>query len=382
LIASLEFSRALLLLSTPFLLMFTVWLVIPVLFVLAAINSIVQPARQTALSGLVAPPQIGTATAIVTAAVTAFGAIGYGLAGVILAVAQRLGISTPTTILFVADAATFIVAGVLVLRIRDLGGGAVGSRLTGSLRRAFAITAVRPHLVIGTVSAFLLAISFPALVALAYRLTPDRGGATYSGLEVVLSIGLFVGSIVVSRFVSIGSLRTAGLGLLIAGIASLAMTLSNMTVLVALALLVASVGVPIYVIANQTALMEASDESNRGSVMASRFSLVQTASILGTAVGGFVTNSFGPIWAYGSLAVGLVLLGMFAVAAGRGLTNALHGRGYEDAVQQAANMQNGASAIEPSSNVTPTPQPEVAPDDSERSVVKTLARPKVNSNRA
>ncbi|HZQ49386.1 MAG TPA: HD domain-containing phosphohydrolase [Candidatus Dormibacteraeota bacterium] len=338
LIVSLEFARAALLLSMPFLLIAVspaaaVWVVVPVLFVLAAINSIVQPARQASVSALVGPGQIGKATAVVTATVTACGAIGYGLAGLILAVGQRFGVASPTMILFVADAATFAVAGVLVLGISDLGGGAVGMRLTGSLRTALRIDAVRPHLIMGTIAAFLLAMSFPALIALAYRLVPDRGAAAYSGLEVVLSIGLFGGSLLLSRFDSIGSIgtfRTAGGGLLLAGIGSLAMTLSSSGVFVAAALLVASIGNPIYVIANQTALMQASNESNRGTVMASRFSLVQTASIAGTAVGGFVTNSFGPIWAYGFLAIGLILLGMFAVAAGGGVSNPLHGGPYDD----------------------------------------------------
>ncbi len=205
-------------------------------------------------------------------------------------------------------------------------------RLTGSLLRAFSIPAARPHLVMGTAAAFFFAISFPALLALAYSLNPDRGGQVYSGLEVVLSVGLFVGSIAVARTESIGSLRTAGIGLLIAGIFSFGVTLSPAMLVVAGALFIASIGNPIYVIANQTALMEAADESNRGTVMASRFSLVQTASILGTAVGGLVTSSiYGARGAYGVLAIGLILLGMFAVAAGRRTSNPLHGRPYEEA---------------------------------------------------
>jgi MFS family permease len=140
----------------------------------------------------------------------------------------------------------------------------------------------------------------------------------------------------IARSESIGTLRTAGIGLLIAGIFSLAMTLSPLTMLVAAALFVASIGNPIYVIANQTALMEASDASNRGTIMASRFSLVQTASILGTAVGGIITKAYSPIAAYGVLAIGLILLGMFAIAAGRRISNPLHGRAFEEATLVAA----------------------------------------------
>ena len=65
--------------------------------------------------------------------------------------------------------------------------------------------------------------------------------------------------------------------------------------------------------------------------MASRFGLVQTASVIGVAIGGVVTNQFGPTAAYGFLGVGLVILAMYAIAAGRSTTNPLHGAAYEEA---------------------------------------------------
>jgi putative nucleotidyltransferase with HDIG domain len=342
LIVILEFVRAGLLVVTPFLLMISVWSIAPVLFLLASISSIVQPARQAALPRLVAPGQVGKATAIMTATLTACGALGYGIAGAVLAGAQYVHFSTPVNVLFFTDAATFAIAGSLVLGVGNLGGGSAAEHLTGSLRRAFRISAARPHLVIGTLAAFLLAISFPALLALAYRLAPDRGGQLYSGFEVLLSLGVFAGSIVISRSESIGTMWTAGIGLLVAGIFSLAMTLSPVMVVIVGALFLASIGNPIYVIANQAALMEAANEANRGAVMASRFTLVQTASIAGTALGGLVTNAYGPLAAYGVLAVGLILLGMFAIAAGRRTSNPLHGRAYEEATLIGAGAQTQA----------------------------------------
>jgi len=65
--------------------------------------------------------------------------------------------------------------------------------------------------------------------------------------------------------------------------------------------------------------------------MATQFALVHTASILGIAVGGILTKQFSPIAAYGVLGVGLVLLAMYAIAAGRSTTNPLHGAAYEEA---------------------------------------------------
>ena len=115
-----------------------------------------------------------------------------------------------------------------------------------------------------------------------------------------------------------------------------------MLLFVAGALFVASIGNPIYTVANQTALVEAADSSTRGIVMASRFGVVQTAMIAGAAAGGFITQAFGPLAAYGVLAIGLILLGMFAIAAGRRPSNRLTGQAYEEAALVAAGAPSRA----------------------------------------
>jgi putative nucleotidyltransferase with HDIG domain len=319
----------------------SLWLIVPVLFVLAMINAVVQPARQAAVPSLVPAGLAGRANAMVATVGTLAGAVGFGLAGVILALTFH---PNGTRVLFLVDAATFAVAAVIMQGIPSLGGGTTATRLTGAIRRAWATQAARPHLVVGGLAAFLLAMSFPALFALAYRVaTNDIPGAqAYSLLEVVLSAGVFVGALIVGRAVSIGTMRTAGAGLLLTGVFSLAMVLFPSLFTVALLLFIASIGNPIYTVANQTALVEAADQSNRGSVMATRFTVVQTASIAGTAVGGLLTQVIphnGHLVAYGVLAIGLILLGLFALAAGRVISNPLVGRAFEEATIRAAAAQ-------------------------------------------
>jgi hypothetical protein len=51
--------------------------------------------------------------------------------------------------------------------------------------------------------------------------------------------------------------------------------------------------------------------------MATRFALVQTASIVGVAVGGVITALYGAAAAYGGLGAGLVLLAAYAFGASR-----------------------------------------------------------------
>jgi putative nucleotidyltransferase with HDIG domain len=333
LIVTLELTRAIILLSTPALIHRWIWFIVPILFLLACINAVVQPARQAAIPSLVPAGQVGKANALVAATMMLASAVGFALAGIILASLRS------TMVLFVADAGTFALAALITLGIPSLGGGASTARLAGALRRTWAIASARPHLVMGALAAFFITISYPGLLALAYVLSGSNGGQTYSMLEVVGSLGIFIGSVAVGRFGSIGSMRTVGVGLFLTGVFSISIAMSQSLVIIAVALLVASIGNPIYAVANQTALLEAADASNRGSVMAIRFGLVQTATIAGAAVGGLILTSFGtygPFVAYGVLGVGLVLLGMYALAAGRSTVNPLVGAAYEEAQVKAA----------------------------------------------
>jgi putative nucleotidyltransferase with HDIG domain len=342
LIVSLEVARAATLLGTPFLIGVQWWLIYPILVLLACVNAVVQPARQAAIPGLVPGGQVGKANAMVAATTMLAGAVGFGLAGAILALSPK-----STNVLFVADAMTFALAAAIVVGIPSLGGGAVAAPVSGALRRSWAVVAARPHLVIGTLAAFLIPISFPALLTLAYQVSCRSsdaqcatGGQTYSTLELVLSVGIFVGSLAVSRFGTIGTMRTVGAGLFLTGVFSIAISMSvsispsinpSLVMWIAVALFIASIGNPIYAVGNQTAIVEAADPTNRGTVMATRFGLVQTASIVGAAAGGLITKAAGPFVAYGVLGIGLVLLAMYAIAAGRSTTNPLHGAAYEEA---------------------------------------------------
>ena len=73
--------------------------------------------------------------------------------------------------------------------------------------------------------------------------------------------------------------------------------------------------------------------------MATRFGLVQTASIVGAAAGGLITAAYSPFVAYLVLGVGLILLALYALAAGRSTVNPIHGAAYEEAQIKAAAAQ-------------------------------------------
>jgi putative nucleotidyltransferase with HDIG domain len=331
LIVGMEVLRAGLLVATAFLVTIDWRFLIPILLLLSAISAIVQPAKQAAVPSLVPSGQVGKANALIGATTMLSGAVGFAIAGAILTLVPR-----STNILFVADAATFVLAAAIIVGIPNLGGGSATTKLSGAIRRSWAIAGVRIHLVLATLAALLISMSYPALLALAYQISKQAGGQTYSLLELISSAGIFAGSILIGRFTAIGTLRAAGMGLLLTGAFSVAVWMSSSITMIAIALFIASVGNPVYAIANQTALLEAADRSNRGSVMATRFGFVQTAIMIGAAVGGVVTNMRGPKAAFAVLGIGLISLALYAIAAGRTTTNPLHGAAYEEAALQRA----------------------------------------------
>lgn len=331
LIVGLELLRAGLLVATAFLVSLAWWLMIPILFLLSCIGAVVQPAKQAAIPSLVPTGQVGKANALVQATSMLAGAVGFAVAGAILSLAPR-----SANLLFIADAATFVLAAAIIVGIPGLGGGVASTAISGAFRRSWAIVNARPHLVLATLAALLIPMSYPAVLSLSYQLSGQNGGRTYSILELISSVGIFVGSMLVARLRSVGTLRAVGVGLLVTGSFSVIVAMSSTVAMIAVAMFVASIGNPVYAVANQTALVEAADVGNRGSVMATRFGLVQTAIMIGSGVGGVVTSQFSAHAAFSVLGIGLVILALYAIAAGRSTTNPLHGAAYEEATLQQA----------------------------------------------
>jgi MFS family permease len=310
LIIQLEIGRAVLLVVTPLLLAINVWLIFPVIVGLSLANTIVQPARQAAIPETVDPSDVGRANSVLTACTMLASALAFPIAGIVLV------LGAPATWLFPVDGATFLVAGLLTIRMGALGGGVPHIPLSGAVRVAWSVMAIRPYLAVMAAAALLLSISFPALVALAYTISP-HGAQAYTLLQFALFSGVVIGSIVVGRLRAIASMRTMAVGLGLTGLFAILIALSPTSWLVAAALVVASIGNSVYSVANQTALLEWGTAENRGSIMAARFGIAQTAVVIGAALGGVLTAWFGPQAAYMALGVGLLLLALVAVAVAR-----------------------------------------------------------------
>jgi MFS family permease len=236
------------------------------------------------------------------------GAAGYAVAGLVI------WMTASSTWLFVADGLTFLLAGLLVFGLGDLGGGVRRAGIWNGIGRSWAVSRARVHLLVAGGAAFFISMSFPALISLAYHLSPHSqdGPKTYTILEVMLATGIVIGSVFVGRMRNIGSMRTVAQGLAITGFLSIGIAVSPWIWLVALVLILASAGNPIYSVGNVTALMDISDTSNRGTIMSSRFAITQLALIAGAAAGGVVIQVIGAGATYGVLGAGLIGLAIVA----------------------------------------------------------------------
>lgn len=298
-----ELSRGALLIATPVLLNASLALIFPILFYLACIELLVQPARQATIPDLVHPANLTRASATLSGASYAASILGFPIAGAFLLFGHT------TTPLFVFDGLTFAVAGVLVLRLGKIGAGIriQGSRF-GAVGRAWKIQRVRPRLVTAGAAVFFIAIAAPNLITLAYSQAPRYSAQAYTLLEAFLGLGFVVGSVLVTFLRSTDAPQLERNGIAILGVFSLAIFVSPSFWLSALLIYLATIGNPLYTSGNQAGLLEAGDERSRGAIMATRLMFVQTTGLLGVTAGGVLGSTVGPKGAFAILGAGLVIV--------------------------------------------------------------------------
>lgn len=301
LIVRLEVARFLLVGSLPFVVGVSVFLVYPALFVLGAVQALVQPSRQAAVPELVAPGEIGAANSLLLTAITLGEATGFALAGLALAWLQD-----PRP-LYLADAATFAASGLLVATIGKMGGGIVTTRLRGGLRRAWSVPGARPLLVVAAATVFFIGMLNPALLPVAYVLSVN-GPTAFTTLQVCLIAGAFVGSLAAGRIGRATRIVALSTSLWVFSAGILAVGISPQLWPAALGVAVSGVGNAVYSVTNNSALMEAADSTILGTVMSARFTLTQAAKAIGLAAGAGLTAWLGPRLAFAAFGIGLAVV--------------------------------------------------------------------------
>jgi MFS family permease len=305
LIIRMEALRFLIVASLPVVTTVSVFLLYPFLFLLASVEALVQPSRQAAVPEFVSPRGVGAANSLLMTAVTVGQATGFAAAGVALA-----HVSNPR-LLYVADAVTFAIACLLVTTLRGMGGGIVRTKLRGGVQRAWTVPGVPPLLLVAMTTALFVGMLNPSLLPAAYALS-SNGPTAFAALQVCLIAGGVVGSVAAGRIGRERQLTALAVALWIFATGVFAVALSPSLWLAGLAVAISGLGNAVYLVTNTSALMEASANTNRGTVMSARFTVTQATTALGLVIGGAMIGWLGPLRAFGGFGLGLLLVaGLF-----------------------------------------------------------------------
>ncbi len=252
---------------------------------------------------LVSDGEISSANAVLGAATNAATILAYPLAGLILA--AGLGVNS----LFVLDAVTFAMAALLMIPVGEVGGQVITRSIAGGFLQAWSVIEARKHLVVAASGALFISMTLPSLILLAYALSP-AGATTYTLLEAVVAVGIVAGHILLIVWRRPLHRSPLTLGLTLMGLLSLVVAGSGWLWVTASVLLVASVGNAFYTVSNRSALQAVARSENRGLLMAARFGAVQSAAIVGFALGGFLGEHLGPRPTFAVVGCGLCLLAL------------------------------------------------------------------------
>nr|BFD84186.1 MFS transporter [Streptomyces sp. Xyl84] len=282
-----------------------VWHVYVAAFAMGLATVVDNPARQSFVSEMVGPRQLQNAVSLNSANFQSARLVGPAVAGVMIT-----GVGTGWA--FLANGLSFVapIAGLLLMRARELHVVERAPRGKGQLREGLRYVAGRPDLIwpivlVGFIGTF--GFNFPVWLSAFADDVFHAGAGAYSLFNTVMAVGSLVGALLAARR------GTARLRVLV-GAAAVFGVLEVVAALAPsywlFALLMAPIGVfglTVNVTAN-TAVQMATDPAMRGRVMALFMMVFVGGTPLGAPVVGWVTDAYGP-------RVGFALGGLVSVTA-------------------------------------------------------------------
>ncbi|MFF8596514.1 MFS transporter [Streptomyces sp. NPDC015220] len=282
-----------------------VWHVYLAAFAVGLATVLDNPARQSFVSEMVGPNQLQNAVSLNSANFQSARLIGPAVAGLMIT-----GVGTGWA--FLANGLSFVapIAGLLLMRARELHVVERAPRGKGQLREGLRYVAGRPDLIwpivlVGFIGTF--GFNFPVWLSAYADDVFHAGAGAYSLFNTVMAVGSLVGALLAARR------GTARLRVLIAAAAAF----GALEVVAALApsywlfaLLMAPIGVfglTVNVTAN-TAVQMATDPAMRGRVMALFMMVFMGGTPLGAPLVGWVTDAYGA-------RIGFALGGLISLAA-------------------------------------------------------------------
>ncbi|WP_330339248.1 MFS transporter [Streptomyces sp. NBC_00557] len=267
-----------------------VWHVYVAAFAVGLATVVDNPARQSFVSEMVGPEQLQNAVSLNSANFQSARLVGPAVAGVMIT-----GVGTGWA--FLANGLSFVapIAGLLLMRARELHVAERAPRGKGQLREGLQYVAGRPELIwpivlVGFIGTF--GFNFPVWLSAYANGVFHSGAGSYSLFNTLMAVGSLCGALLAARR------GTARLRVLTAA----ALAFGTLEVVAALApsywlfaLLMVPIGVcglTVNVTAN-TAVQMATDPAMRGRVMALFMMVFMGGTPLGAPVVGWITDTYG-----------------------------------------------------------------------------------------
>ncbi|MGV9450137.1 MFS transporter [Streptomyces sp. NPDC003635] len=268
-----------------------VWHVYVAAFAMGLATVLDNPARQSFVSEMVGPDQLQNAVSLNSANFQSARLVGPAVAGVLIT-----GVGTGYAFLFNGLSFVAPIAGLLLMRARELHVVERAPRGKGQLREGLRYVAGRPELIwpivlVGFVGTF--AFNFPVYLSAFADDVFHAGAGSYSLFNTLMAVGSVTGALLAARR------GTARLRLLIAGAALfgsveiVAALLPSLWMFALLMIPLGLFGMTVNVTANTTIQMS-TDPAMRGRVMALYMMVFLGGSPVGAPIVGWITDTYGP----------------------------------------------------------------------------------------
>jgi MFS family permease len=259
-------------------------------FVLGLATVLDNPTRQTFVSEMVGPAQIGNAVSLNSANFQSARLVGPAIAGVMIS-----AVGSGWAFLF--NGLSFIapLTGLLLMRTSELHSSSRAPRSKGQLREGLTYVRSHPELIwpivlVGFIGTF--GFNFPIwLTAFTHRVF-EEGAGTYGLLNTLMAVGSVVGALLSARRGTSRMRLLAGAALLF-GVLEVAAALSpSFWLFAALMAPIGIMGLTFNVTANSS-VQTASDPAMRGRVMSLYMMVFMGGTPIGGPLMGWVTDTFG-----------------------------------------------------------------------------------------
>ncbi|MFJ7077811.1 MFS transporter [Streptomyces sp. NPDC098781] len=287
-----------------------VWHVYLAAFAMGLATVVDNPARQSFVSEMVGPDQLQNAVSLNSANFQSARLVGPAVAG-----AMITGVGTGWA--FLANGLSFVapIAGLLLMRARELYAVQRAPRGKGQLREGLRYVAGRPELVwpivlVGFVGTF--AFNFPVYISAFADDVFDAGAGWYSMFNTLMAVGSVTGALLAARR-GTARMRLLIVGAVLFGTVEIVAALTPSLYLFALLMIpIGLFGMTINVTAN-TSIQMATDPAMRGRVMALYMMVFLGGSPVGAPIVGWITDTYG---ARVGLAVGGAIAAVAATVIG------------------------------------------------------------------